>query len=390
MLIVPMLLGLTGGSATADSLNGTVLFGLSQPSGIILASESAQPQSADGGAVVGFGYFGNAAGPYHAVLWTSAGAVDLNPTTQGVNSSQALATDGSQQVGVGDSQAYLWSGAAASAANLNPTGLGIYSSTADGIYGNQQVGYGISYNFGNATHAVLWNGAAASAVDLNPLGFLLSWATAADGAQQVGYGSPNGTGLYHPLLWSGNAASVVDLSPSTLGITGSEALGVGGNQQVGEGSGTGSGGLTFASHALLWTGTAASAVDLNPSSLNITFSIAYGTNGVQQVGDGYGAGTLGSPHALLWNGAADTAIDLQSLLPASGTWYSSQAYSIDDSGNIFGTAFGDYNGVTQYYAVEWSPIPEPTSVAVIGMLTLEFCAWRRRSPRGLQDTAGIG
>ena len=68
------------------------------------------------------------------------------------------------------------------------------------------------------------------------------------------------------------AYTAFDLDPS--GFTTSFALGAWGGQQVGEGSGTATGGNN---HALLWTGSAASATDLNPAG--ITTSSAIGALG---------------------------------------------------------------------------------------------------------------
>ena len=68
---------------------------------------------------------------------------------------------------------------------------------------------------------------------LNP-----TWMTATDGVHQVGYGSSNatspGSSYQHALLWTGSSASVVDLDPHPSGVFGvSSALGIGGGKQVG-------------------------------------------------------------------------------------------------------------------------------------------------------------
>src|SRR5262249_12513465 len=140
-------------------------------------------------------------------------------------------------------------------------------------------------------------GTAASAVDLHPTNLANSIASAlqgTDGTHQVGYADfffsfEQGT-VEHAMLWSGTAASAVDLHPtnSSLDILNSQALRGAGQQQVGWGFYVG--GPNAGSHALLWTGTAASTVDLNPTALfggNETFSFANATNGSQQVGYGY-------------------------------------------------------------------------------------------------------
>jgi hypothetical protein len=174
-----------------------------------------------------------------------------------------------------------------------------------------------------------------------------------------------GNGSGHALLWTGTAASVVDLNPS--GFDSSQAYGVGGGQQVGEGIPSGGG----AFHALLWSGTAASAVDLNPSGFYS--SDAKATNGQLEVGTGQASSTSDGI-AMLWSGTAASAVNLQTLLPASNTWTDSEADSIDAQGNIFGIATGMVDGNAEPFAVEWSPVPEPSTFALavlaFGLLVL--------------------
>ena len=127
------------------------------------------------------------------------------------------------------------------------------------------------------------------------------------------------SGIYHALLWSGSAGSAVDLNPTNLtGITSSVANGTDGNQQVGWGSGSATGNSL---HAMLWSGSAGSAVDLNPTNLTgCTGSVALGAGGNQQVGYGNFGGNI---DALLWSGSAGSAVDLNpvQLLAQSSTAY---------------------------------------------------------------------
>jgi hypothetical protein len=358
---------ITHPARAADAYSGTVLYRLTAPAGL----EQPFARAAAGGQAVGVA--SDAQGVYHGVLWSGpAGtAVKLTPTNMiGFTTSSAFATDGTQHVGsaAGNpySHAMLWTGGAGSAVDLHPSQLTGYETTiAYGVGGGRQVGYG-SGTF--VERAIVWSGTAASAVVLNPSWSVRSVAYGTDATHQVGVANGSGTGFHdHATLWSGTAASAVDLRP--VGLAGynlsedfSEAFGVGREQQVGI--------AHFSQgdqHAVLWSGTAASAIDLDPTG-TLGSSLAWATNGTHQVG------SCGNFGAMLWAGSAASAVKLQPLLP-TGVWTESTAYSIDDAGNVFGVASGTFNGVSGTYAVRWSPVPEPSAasllaIAGVGMLRL--------------------
>jgi hypothetical protein len=180
----------------------------------------------------------------------------------------------------------------------------------------------------------------------------------------------------HAILWAGTAGSAVDLQPldPTLGF--SEAMGTSGNEQVGYAVRSGA-----PEQAFLWHGTAASAVDLNATGLpGMNGSAAYATNGSQEVGIGSFPASTTASQALVWSGTADSAVDLQPFLPATGTWSYSEADSINAAGNIFGYAIGTYNGATSTFAVEWSPIPEPATVSLVFVGFAATLLIRQRRP----------
>ena len=171
----------------------------------------------------------------------------------------------------------------------------------------------------------------------------------------------------------GTAASAVDLNPTDLGgITDSEAWSTNGNQEAGWGLGPGTGNIK---HAVLWTGSAASAVDLNPTNLGISFSFALFTNGIMQTGYGIGAGTGGGGDAIVWSGTSASAVDLELFLPATDTWSGSEGFSVDSAGDVYGNA-ADVNG--KGFAVEWSPVPEPASGSIMLIGSTGILMRRRR------------
>lgn len=228
-------------------------------------------------------------------------AIDLNPV--GFNTSIAYDICGGQQVGsgtgnfsIGYSHALLWSGSAESKVDMQPN-TSPPPTTIYATNGAQQVGI-------SNDRATLWQGTPYNVVDLHPDGFISTEAFGVCGAQQVGNGYGTATGNSpHAMLWNGTAGSYIDLNPS--GFTLTYAKDTNGTQQVGYGKGTATGGNY---HALLWNGSATNKVDLNPSG----FSTSYGEamSGMQQVGSGKGSATGGNFHALLWNGTPGSKIDL--------------------------------------------------------------------------------
>jgi hypothetical protein len=147
-----------------------------------------------------------------------------------------------------------------------------------------------------------------------------------------------------------------------------------GDQQVGF---AGLGEVINPAHAILWRGTGESAVDLNPAGF--ASSYAMGTNGRQQVGhatveSGNSMDPALEAHAFIWSGTAESAIDLHSFLDPT-KFTRSFAYSIDDFGNAYGTAY-DTAGVP--HAMMWSAVPEPSGLAVLAIAAAACLSRRRR------------
>jgi hypothetical protein len=288
----------------------------------------------------------------HGAVFSNGAATDIHP--QGWYMSTATGINGGQQVGLGlptasadassGQHAILWPGAGY--VDLNPNGYA--SSAAYCTTGFQQGGYAIVKSSGGGkvkttppAHAILWAGSAASFTDLNPPNMAESRLWGCSAAQQVGFVMPVSPGFTHAAVWSGTAAGAVDLQP-LAGFVSSIAFSTELGQEVGYGVTVPSAG--GAGHALLWSGSAASVVDLHPAGY--TFSVAYGTNGVQQVGEADDAALPRHKHAVVWSGAASTVVDLNQFLPAGFT--DAQAMGIDAAGDIAGYANG--------HAFLWMPV----------------------------------
>jgi hypothetical protein len=355
---------IAAGPAEAAVYSGAILYSLNPPAS---SSDPFVMTDATAGQVVGYSYTES-----QAVVWSAPSGSNAELLPSGINAALVNATDGTHQIGFGRNganwNAMLWSGSAASAINLNPTGF--TQSYGEGVLGSQQVGYGYGKTTtNNNDHALVWSNAASSVMDLNPSAFTISEALGTNGAKQVGFGTPTAdynsdlNTISHALMWFGTAASAVDLGPAGFTASNADGIDAGGTQEVG--SGTPTGDASNVAHALLWYNTASSAVDLNPAGATNSFALA--TNGSFQVGSADGDATL-------WYGTADSAVDLNALLPSTDTWTTSSATSIDSAGNIYGYA---EDAAGNYDAVEWSPVPEPTSAALLGLGAIGLLARHR-------------
>ncbi|MBV8859269.1 MAG: hypothetical protein JOZ02_20215 [Acidobacteria bacterium] len=326
------------------------------------------PAGATGATAVGLSgaqQFGNANFPSptapgtlesHAVLWSGAadGFTDLGAGT-------ATAVGGGQQVGFDAfGQATLWTGTPESLTILTPAGWN--TAVAVGVGGGQQVGTANRQQVcgekkgacGSGSYTVmqpfLWTGSAASAVNLTPfnLGYGGGNAYGTDGVQQVGAGRQSlGFGAYSQpfaVLWTGTADSAVSLNPANS--TESAALAVAGGQQAGY--------IYSFHHAAIWAGSAASVVDLHPAGYEL--SDARATNGVQQAGSGWVASPaqVNRQHALVWSGSAASVVDLDQFMPIGFT--QANATGIDAAGNVVGSAVKvSADGTPGTHAVMWVP-----------------------------------
>jgi hypothetical protein len=300
----------------------------------------------------------------------------------------------------GQDHAVIWSSSANAYVDLNPTLLAnITNSDARGIGGGQEIGNGGNTS-SSSTHPILWSGTAASAIDLNPTNltttFVGLYGNATDGSQQVGAGNTsaeNAINGWHALLWSGAANTAVDLTPTNFPtLVNSWANGVGGNQQVGEAFPTQISDPFFPGPytPMLWTGTGASAVSLYPTDLSYlgpSGADALATNGSQQVGFAYTSiNGISGEHALVWSGTGASAVDLNNFLPTAGTWNGSNAKSIDATGDVFGIATGTFGGLNSSFGVDWVPTNSSSAIVVAAGETYQFAA----NPNSTLSVRSIG
>ena len=146
--------------------------------------------------------------------------------------------------------------------------------------------------------------------NLHPAAASTSRATGVHGGQQVGYAMVGGV-YQHASLWTGSAASWIDLMPA--GAFESRAFAVDAGVQAGWASGS----PTPYAHAGVWSGAAAAWVDLHPNVFPpFTHSFVSGAGSGMQVGAVY---PLGGTYwrASLWSGSAASWV---SLHPALALW----------------------------------------------------------------------
>lgn len=219
-------------------------------------------------------------------------------------------------------------------------------ASAEGAGSGRQAGWGIlnDGSYDADQRALLWIDTQAPQ-DITPTGFRAARIDDGEGDQFVGSASNNPGSAYSPLayLWLNGGAMRVQLHPG-LPYQLSEALGVGGGQQVGYvyyGFYCSECGRYIFEHAALWSGSSASFTLLHMAGADQTR--AFDTDGTQQVGYAFFNRPNTPPyHALLWRGAGAAPIDLH----PGANFSHSFATSIADGqqgGYGWGTATDDYS-----------------------------------------------
>lgn len=111
----------------------------------------------------------------------------------------------------------------------------------------------------------------------------------------------------------------------------------------------------------VWSGNASSYVSLNPSG---SFGQAYGVSQGKQVGRLFSAGT---GHAVIWSGTAGSWVDLDSILPVN--YSQSNALGVWTDGQTIQVAGYAYNNtLNRTEAILWTnTVPEPASFAFLAI-----------------------
>lgn len=196
-------------------------------------------------------------------------------------------------------RATLWSTLSPSGAvSLHPAGA--TESNIVATTGTQHVGNVV---IGGVRRAGLWNGA--SFTSLHLAGYAQTYAQGTDGVRQSGLGT-TAAGEDRALLWSGSAASAVVLNPA--GSVGAAAYATGGGRQVGWAEFAPGFGTTIAG---FWSGTAASWTPLGapPEFGSSSVAVAISPDGGTQAG--YVVGRTGTNWAALWHSTPGSFTSLQ-------------------------------------------------------------------------------
>src|SRR5262249_18147182 len=138
------------------------------------------------------------------------------------------------------------------------------------------------------------------------------------------------------------------------------------------------------SHAGMWSGTAASWVDLNPAGSN--YSAIEAMIGTVQAG--WDDDPSGTTHAGVWNGTAGSFEDLSLLLP--GSWGNTEATGIwSDASKLYVSGWGLSHQDFDYHALLCTrPIsaPEPDTAALLCLGGLTVIRRRRSGPAARRRT----
>lgn len=221
---------------------------------------SSLAEGINGGRIAMIGYSSTSS---RAAIWTiSSSSSTALSVGAGIGSSEALAIDGNTVAGqaystsAGFYHAYTWNLSSGTFLDLNPSGFD--QSAANGTSNGALAGNGIS---GGVSQALYWPTAQSTPANLTPSIALDSTALAINNGVEVGSATIAASGHFHAMAWTGTASSYIDLhTPLPSSLTDSRAAAVSGTQVVGTAydmSGT--------AHAILWNTAGTQYTDLTPS-----------------------------------------------------------------------------------------------------------------------------
>ncbi len=208
--------------------------------------------------------------------------------------------------------------------------------------------------------AAIWSSATVSATILNPPWSSWCFVNGVSGSHQAGMAGPDGGITWHALMWTGTAASIVDLNPA--GCSASGAFAIDGTNVVG----------WAGNHAVLWRGDASSILDLHPATGYFASSAA-AISGDFVAGCGVDDRQYGQ-HPLLWQVSTGAMIDLS---PAG--W---------GCGTATGVGGDEQVGVCGPHAVLWHGSAE----SAVLLTPTGFCQSSAAATNGSQEVGwgGLG
>jgi len=198
------------------------------------------------------------------------------------------------------------------------------------------------YSQGNySSYAYLWGPPTFGGQSLHPAsGASNSGASAIDGGRQYGsYNTPYPGPVTHAAMWSGIAASMVDIHPA--GFSRSWVSGAGDDQAVGSAY------LGDVPHAALWAGAGAAFLDLHPPGAASSSAVA-AHGGVQ-------IGSVGG-RAAMWFGTPESHVDLGAYIPPEFTSCSVADVEVDAAGviTVVGSGYNAASGRSE--ALLWRSV----------------------------------
>lgn len=326
-------------------------------------------QTASAGQAAGFTGSNASAFVGRATLWTGDGAIDLHPAFLSGIGARSVANGfaGNLQVGSGADAStggrnvpLAWRDTAASAKFL-PIPFVNAGGQANATDGVQIVGSAIGYDRDGTTlggtHALIWNVATGAVLDIGTDASVFG----VRGGQQVGYVLK---GAANAALWRGTKSYTLLHPKNAVTSSASDTDGV---RQVGYASfdirvrseaANGNHDRRF-TYAHVWTGTAASALNIHPyasnfSGIRFEFSYAVAVSSPWIAGYATDPTKFGNPayyHAIVWDGNYQ-ATDLNAFIPEG--FIGAQAFDVDSDGNVSGV-MTKADGTR--HAVLWIPNP---------------------------------